>query len=114
MCRNSFFSPRFACWQRQAIRLFNVLANNQDSNQSVIQFSPVRVHQRWPMLTVNPTFIGFEETSSYWSVHFSLFFLGHHTDSKLTGTDRSGPCIAPIAGIASVVSLGFILDVCEQ
>ena len=40
------------------------------------------------------TDIGFEEASSFWSVQFFfffLFFIGHSTGSKPTGTDRNGP-----------------------
>ena len=40
---------------------------------------------------INPTFVGFEETFSYWIVDFFSVFIGHHTGSKLTGTDRNGP-----------------------
>ena len=36
-------------------------------------------------------FIGFEETSSYWSPQFSLFSIGHHLGSNFTGTNRNGP-----------------------
>ena len=50
---------------------------------------------------INPTFIGFKETPSDWSVQFSLlfisqcsislFFIGHHLGSTFTGTDQNGP-----------------------
>ena len=59
---------------------------------------------------INPTFIGFEETSSYWSVQFfSLFFIDYHLRStfkleqtetgQITELDQTGgPCIGAFAG----------------
>ena len=32
---------------------------------------------------INPTFICFEETSSYWSVQFFFVFIGHHQSAHL-------------------------------
>ena len=50
---------------------------------------------------VNPTVIGFEEISSYWSVQYFLLFIGqcsnsllligHHLDCTFTGMDKNRP-----------------------
>ena len=32
---------------------------------------------------INRTFIGFEEASSYWSVHFAMLFISHHQSADL-------------------------------
>ena len=55
---------------------------------SMLAKSPILVF----CVIINPTLIGFEETSTYCSVQISVCFsIGHHLGIRFTGTDRNGP-----------------------